>query len=170
MYWKDKISRKNSICLSTTYVNIDFLLTRTNSLIGSNLERKWKRCPFRELLLKSLQSAKCQGKSLRNSFASKFRKKKTLDHLRDWWEAGNCLFATKVTGCCSCSNMPSSSPLWTIVAEVVAAEWLCSSTTEADISHPSTCGEFWELSLATCKAEDNTSLHFLSGEDEGREL
>ena len=38
--------------------------------------------------------------------------------------------------------MPPSIPLWTIVEEVVVAEWLCSSTTEVDISHLSSCGEF----------------------------
>ena len=28
--------------------------------------------------------------------------KKTVHHLSDCWKAGNCLFATKATGCCSC--------------------------------------------------------------------
>ena len=41
MNWKDKMRPKNSISSPTTYVNIDFHLSRTNSLIGSNLESKW---------------------------------------------------------------------------------------------------------------------------------
>ena len=48
MNWKDKMRPKNSISSPTTYVNIDFHLSRTNSLIGSNLESKWKRLPFGE--------------------------------------------------------------------------------------------------------------------------
>ena len=58
MNWKDKMRPKNSISSPTTYVNIDFHLSRTNSLIGSNLESKWKRLPFGELLLQSFQIGK----------------------------------------------------------------------------------------------------------------